>query len=144
MVQRIVLGTLVVAVSALTLGACDNKEQKPKDTPKFQIELDKGAVAGSGLSLPKNMPAYAKVYPGADVIAVVDNKYIGVMVSYETSAPPDEVIAFHKKNIADAGLEIRHEAVIQGTTIFSAKKDKQTLSVTVAGQDGKTMVQLNY
>jgi hypothetical protein len=151
------IGFILALAGAAALSGCDNHKDKSKDGGTsatswgMKIQLDKDHAAMMGATLPANLPAYAMVYPGADVKGVVtmtempQAPWTGV-IHYETAAKPDEVLAFYKKNAADAGLNEATEAQIGKMQHFTAKKASGALlSVNIAPHDnGSTFVEEQY
>jgi hypothetical protein len=112
----------------------------------MKFQLDKTHSATIGADLPDHMPAYAKVYPGADVQGVVDltSAGMGWVVNYTVPARPKDVLDFYKKNSAAEGLETKNDSVIGQAFDFSARKNDAYVSVMIDGKDGGTFVQLKY
>ncbi len=141
-------GATLLLASVVALGGCDNKSDKQKQAPgfKMKVALDENHSATLGVNLPEKMPPYARVFPGANVMSVVDMTaaQMGWMVAYEVPAQPKEVLAFHKKNATDAGLKMTNETTIQGSLNYTAKKGDASLSVTIMAKDGGTFVQETY
>src|ERR1700687_1201988 len=88
------------AVSACARSADHREPQAAPGGQGVEVPIGAGRAATLGMALPSDLPVYAQVYPGADVKAVVVTAGgpMGSMISYVTSAKPELVLAFHKKN----------------------------------------------
>ena len=144
---------IAAAVSlALALGGCDDKG-KPSKPPAGQATLVLGKTRiqvaedrGASIALPSDMPGYAAVYPGAEVRAVVTlhDEAMAAMITYVTTAKPADIIAFHKKNAAAAGLEPSQDMQADGIWHFAAQKKGSHLTVTVVAENEAFSVQETY
>lgn len=153
--KRILGGVALVLACGLALGGCDNKSAKVKHkngkatvtigNTKVQVK-DENSTAS--IPLPAHMPAYAAVYPGSDVKAVVtmNEEETGTMISYSTPAKPDDIIAFYKKNAKTSALETAHEMRIPGAWTFAAqgKDSDKTITITITSDGGVQSVQEVY
>ena len=151
--KRLLCGVAVMAAFGLVLGGCGKKPDKNKEgqatvtfgNTKVQAKDENSTAA---IPLPPNMPAYAAVYPGGNVMAVVtmSDEETGTMISYSTKAKPEDVIAFYKKNAKAASLESLHEMQIAGAWTFAAqsKDSEKTVTVTIMANEGEQQVQEVY
>lgn len=139
-----------LAALAVGLAGCGKEEKKQKPAFKLPIEIkDEGvdATLGGG-KMPKDAPAYAKLYPGADVMSVIKN--IGgpgtaTMVMYTVPGKPEPVIAFYRKLAEEHGLEQVSDKEAFGSRFLRFKTDKKVLSLSFAERTaGETMVELTY
>ena len=143
----------LAAVMALMLGSCDNKPKAHQDTGNHAVVLGntKVEVKGEGSSdrveLPSNMPAYAAIYPGADVRSYVSTSNGGpftAMITYRTKGPPADVIAFYKKQAAAAGLTTSQETNLGTLWTFGAQRGQSQLTVAMVAENGEYSVQETY
>ena len=115
MAKRHIVSNILLGVAfgaAVTLGGCDNNKNKSGEggaAPKLNIQLDATHSATIGPSLPGNIPDYAKVYPGANVMGVVTmtampNAPWTATIQYTAAAKPEVVLAFYKQNAAGSVL----------------------------------------
>lgn len=149
--KRLACGLSIALALGLVLGGCGKKSEKEGQTTVKVGNVEarvKDENSTASIPLPQNMPAYAAVYPGADVKAVVtvNQAETGTMISYTTSAKPDDIIAFYKKNAEAASLESVNEIRMQGAWQFSAqsKDAKSIITVTISTENGMQAVQEVY
>jgi hypothetical protein len=149
-------GVVMVLAAGLALGGCDNKHKS--DSAKEEnghakivvgnTKIEAADEHGGPVALPESMPPYAAVYPGADVRAVVttNQESMTAMITYVTTAKPEDVLAFHKKNAQEAGLTDTQDVQVGGLWHFAAedKAKKINLTVTIVAEDGKYSVQETY
>ncbi|MGH6871359.1 MAG: hypothetical protein ACREHE_07625 [Rhizomicrobium sp.] len=91
------------------------------------------------------LPDFAPLYPGAKVQgSVTANSSEGGTVAFETTAKPDDVIAFYKQKSAAAGLTQKLDMNANGNVTFMASQndDKKTVQVVAAKTDDGTHVQI--
>ncbi|MDE2182756.1 MAG: hypothetical protein KGJ78_07015 [Alphaproteobacteria bacterium] len=145
----------ILAGITLALGGCDDKHKSETRTEDGHATITFGNTKvqvaddhASGVTLPANMPAYAAVYPGADVRAVVttNDASMTAMITYATTAKPGDVLAFHKKNAAAAGLDMSQDVQLGGVWHFAAQKKSgdANLTVTIVAENGRYSVQETY
>ncbi len=94
-----------------------------------------------------NMPDFAPLYPGAKVTSSIsgDNSRdgtTGAMVMFTVTAAPSNVIAFYKQKADAAGLPQTMSADVNNTVMFSATKDKKTVTVSASKSNDVTQVQV--
>jgi hypothetical protein len=94
-----------------------------------------------------NMPDFAPLYPGAKVTSSIsgDNSRdgtTGAMVMFTVAAAPADVIAFYKQKADAAGLPQTMSADVNNTVMFSATKDKKTITVSATKSNDTTQVQV--
>jgi hypothetical protein len=152
--KRILCCVALIAASGLMLGACgkkSDKERQGQTTVKIGDMEVSGTTqqAGETVPLPPNMPSYAAIYPGGEVKAVVTmggQPVTGTMISYTTSASPEELIAFYKKNAEAASLQNVNEIRMSTAWHFSAQKpdNEHAITVTISQENGKQSVQQVY
>ena len=140
----------IVAALAFALGGCDDKGKSGKPSQatllvgktKIEVAEDRGA----NIALPSDLPRYAAVYPGAEVRAVVTvhDPSMAAMITYVTTAKPADVVAFHKKNAAAAGLEPSQDMQMGGIWHFAAQKNDAHLTITVVAENDGYSVQETY
>jgi hypothetical protein len=115
---------LILTAAVLTGCGPSPKEQ----TVRNPMTGEKVTVkSGSGIAAPKNMPAYAPLYPGAviessvdGISSTADGGQQGGMVSYRTKAAPEKVAEFYRGKLDASSLKDRSEANISGSIILGA------------------------
>lgn len=142
----------VLAACGLTLAACGKPTVESKDDKTAVIHGANGDVTMTGAA-PKNLPAYAPLYPGAKVdSSVVTDASTGSggIVSFTVGAPPAAVIDFYKKAAAKSqltsSLGVPAEANGSQVLLLSQPGTKRSLSVSVEPAEGQagTKVGLSY
>ena len=119
--------------------------QAPTDAPTPAAALGEAEPAAPGA------PAFAALYPGATaeapaVIAAGDAGQ-GGLVTFETSASPDEVIAYYRDRAAQAGLRPvmgMNQGDARAYGAADGEPDGAKLSVVAAPAEGNTSVQLSW
>ncbi len=119
--------------------------QAPTDAPTPAAALGEAEPAAPGA------PAFAALYPGATaeapaVIAAGDAGQ-GGLVTFETSATPDEVIAYYRDRAAQAGLRPvmgMNQGDARAYGAADGEPDGAKLSVVAAPAEGNTSVQLSW
>jgi hypothetical protein len=99
-------------------------------------------------SLPKDLPTYVSIYPGAEPVVSID---MGPMMSVglRTTSSPDDVVAYYRAQAAANGLQEQ-----SATSPASAPADQRqlmfkdaaghTLVVGARQQNGETTISLVY
>jgi hypothetical protein len=111
------------------------------DDGKTTVEINTNSLGG------QNLPAYAPVYPGAQVKgSVAVQSEGGGTFALETSDAPDKVIAFYKDRAKSAGLseKLSMSGDGGGTYVASADGDKKALQVVVAKAGTGSQVQVTW
>lgn len=117
-----------------------------KDTGETSMTVDgpEGtATLRSGAGVPVSLPDGFTLFPGSKVITntVVDQPDgKGTMVSFETAAPPDKVVAHYREAAKAAGFDIQLEMNANGTMMIGGerKSDGSSISVTATGGEPTT------
>ena len=118
---------LLIALAALALaGGC--------------VKVDK--------SLPKDLPTYVSIYPGAEPVVSID---MGAMMSVglRTASSPDDVLAYYRAQAAANGLQ-EQSAPTPGNAPADQKQVMfrdaagDTLVVGARPQNGETTISLVY
>lgn len=137
---------LVIAASVLALAACGRAQVKHDGTAV--IKGHDGAVTTVSRNAPTNLPPYLKLYPGGAVKSSLDSGAKGGIVVVETSASPDQVVDFYKKEASAAGLqvEIENNSGDAHVVMFNEPSGgKKNFTVSATKQpDGKTNIGLTY
>ncbi len=122
----------VVFAVALSLAACG------QDGNTVQSEANAKAVA--------IMPAFAPLYPGADVQTSIGGGTGPAAAgtgTFTTPATPDEIIGFYRDKAVAAGMqEVADTGNDFGTDIFAAQRPGMALRVTAGTAAGGTNVQV--
>jgi hypothetical protein len=99
-------------------------------------------------SLPKDLPTYVSIYPGAEPVVSID---MGAMMSVglRTSASPDDVVAYYRAQAAANGLQEQtpptsaNASADQRQAMFKDSAG-HTLVVQARPQNGETTIGLVY
>lgn len=105
---------------------------------------DGTATLRAGTDVPVNLPDGFTLFPGTKVVnnAVVNQPDgQGTMITFESAAPADKVVAHYRDAAKAAGFDIQLEMNTNGTQMVAGerKADSTTVSVTASpgeGQDG--------
>ncbi|MBI1407825.1 MAG: hypothetical protein GC145_17055 [Caulobacter sp.] len=147
--------TLSLILVAATLAGCG---PSPKERTIRNPETGEKATVttGQGIAAPRNMPAYAPLYPGAvvessvdGVSASADGGQRGGMVSFRTSAAPAKVADFYRGRFDASSLKDRSETNISGSIILGAASaggggEGVQVSIVPAEDGGGSVVTLIY
>jgi hypothetical protein len=141
---------IFVLAAAVALGACSRRVET---APGGQVTIrgDNGQSVTIGHQAPPNMPAYAPIYPGGQIVSTVAAPTGGVVI-FKVAAAPDAVAAFYLKAASAAQLTSQLDssstaggANASRSMIFGQEGSKRSLAVTIASQpDGQTQVNLMY
>jgi hypothetical protein len=141
---------IIIAAGALTLAAC-NQNPDINHGGKIEVKGKDGATATISKQLPDNLPAYAKVYPGATVTSSMAIGDKGGILTYETTAPADMVMAFYKSAATAAKLtdsmdsaKLSAEKAGAHVIVFNEPGTQRNLSASVQAEGGVTKVALTY
>jgi hypothetical protein len=140
------LRVLVIAASVLALAACGRAQVKHDGSAVFHGRDGSTVTVGHGA--PKNLPGYLKAYPGATIKSSLDSGANGGVLVMETSAGPEAVIDFYKREAAAAGLQVQMDSNNPGAphvVMFSDPDGKRNFNVSATPQpSGKTDIGLTY
>lgn len=130
------------AVAALVMvSACGS--EKAERTFHDPESGDTVTVAnGPNLTAPRNLPAYAPLYPGAVIETSVDGvsgadagARRGGMIGFRTGDTPQTVAAFYRARLDASGLTERGDANMNGTIMLTAGSADQSghgVQITIA------------
>jgi hypothetical protein len=158
---------LIAGGAAMILAACGSEtsgEFKTGDGENAEYTVDKETGETSmtiegedgetslraGANVPVSLPAGFSLFPGSKVVSntvVNQPDGQGTMVTFETEAPADKVVAHYRDAAKAAGFEIQIEMNTNGTMMVGGerKDDGSSLSVTATtGDDSKTSGQLVF
>jgi|UPI00083131B3 hypothetical protein len=152
---------LMAGGAALMLAACGSETSGEFETAdgknaEYTVDKETGetsmtitgkdgeATLRAGADVPVSLPAGFTLFPGTKVInnAVVSQPDgQGTMITFESAAPADEVVAHYRDAAKAAGFDIQLEMNTNGTQMVAGerKSDSATVSVTASpgeGQDG--------
>ena len=104
---------------------------------------DGEATLRSGADVPVTLPDGFTLFPGSKVVTntVVDQPDgKGTMVTFETDAPAEKVVAHYRDAAKAAGFDIQLEMTTNGTMMVGGerKADGSSLSVTATGGEPTT------
>ncbi|UYV15303.1 hypothetical protein [Porphyrobacter sp. ULC335] len=156
---------LAFAASAtLALAACGSESSGSFTTSdgkdaEYRIDAETGETSmtidgengttslRSGEGVPLSLPEGFSLFPGSKVLTntvVTEAGGGGAMVTYETDAAADTVIAHYRDQAKAAGFDIAAELTTNGTitVIGERKSDGSGLSVTATKGDGVTTGQI--
>jgi hypothetical protein len=161
--MRLAAAILAGGTAAMLLAACgaDPAEKASAQDPahgeytidkqtgetRMTIKVPEGTASlRSGAKVPLRLPAGFTLFPGATVVTntvVSQPDGQGTMVSFETDAAADDVIAHYKAEAIAAGFAIELEVNTNGSHLIGGvrKRDGSHLSVT-ATQGKPTTAQL--
>lgn len=149
------LGTAIAAIGLMTLAACDGgaagqTEAAAPDVNSQSSSPAAAAASGQNASGTVTAPAYAAIYPGAEVeqpaVSAAGEDGPGGMVTFTTDADPEAVVAFYREQAEQGGLSSL-TALSQGETrAYSAAGEDGAAVQVVAAPDGegRTSVQLTW
>lgn len=126
------------------------QEKDDQTTVTFSGDGGEGSITVGGGAAPRDLPAYAPVYPGATILSTMSGRNEeggGGMVTLESADAPGKVLAFYEGKIAGAGLSQTAKAQSSAGATLSASdtaagRDVQ-ISIT-AGPDGGSIVTIAY
>lgn len=144
--------------AALLVAACGSEtsgEFTTEDGENAEYTIDKAtgetsmtvkgpdgtATLRSGADVPVNLPDGFSLFPGSRVVTntvVKQPDGQGTMVSFESDAAADAVIAHYRKQAESAGFDIQIEMNTNGTRMIGGerKADGSSMSITASGNDG--------
>lgn len=145
--------------AALMLAACGSEtsgEFETEDGKNAEYTIDKEtgetsmtiegedgeATLRAGANVPVSLPAGFTLFPGSKVVnnAVVNQPDgQGTMISFESDAPADKVVAHYRDAAKAAGFDIQLEMNTNGTQMVAGerKADSATVSVTAIPGEGE-------
>jgi ABC-type Fe3+-hydroxamate transport system substrate-binding protein len=147
---------LVLALAAIALHGCGRSDESAKVTSSTNgsggqtVTVNDGhgtqVTVNAGPGASASTPSYAPVYPGATIETSVSAPDKGGMVTFQTTASRDTIIAFYKKSAASAGMKDIVNTASEHMTSYSATDEKTHWGLTVVAvdQDNGTHVQLNW
>lgn len=151
---------IVAGGAAVLLAACGSETSGEFTTEdgknaEYSIDKDTGetsmtvegpdgtATLRSGTDVPVTLPTGFSLFPGSKVITntvVKQPDGTGTMISFETDAPSDTVVAHYRNQAKSAGFDIQLEMNTNGTQMIGGerKSDGSSLSVTATSGDMTT------
>lgn len=115
-------------------------------TTTVRGENGEGAVIGSGSEAASAGPVYSRPYPGSRVVSSVITETEGAgLITFETDAQPDTVIAYYRQRMEEADLTPRADMTLGGTRHFGAESDSGgELNVVIAPQGDRSVVTVTW
>lgn len=109
------------------------------------MKIKAGDAVDADAALPYDLPMIDGAEVGAQMSSSGDKGEKGAMVTFTTRKSPDEVLAFYKDALTDAGFKVENEASMNEMRMVSGKRgEKEGVAVTITkgeGDDaGKTSV----
>ena len=159
------LAWVLTGGAAVMLAACGSETSgefttESGENAEYTINEDSGetsmtikgedgeATLRSGADVPVTLPDGFTLFPGSKVVTntVVDQPDgKGTMVTFETDAPADKVVAHYRDAAKAAGFDIQLEMTTNGTVMIGGerKSDESSISVTATtGDDSATTGQI--
>tara|TARA_R110002167_G_scaffold46354_11_gene138430 strand:- start:1905 stop:2426 length:522 start_codon:yes stop_codon:yes gene_type:complete len=146
-----------LAVVAVGLYACDSgrSERTIRDRETGESVTVR---TGPALAAPRNMPAFAPIYPGAAILSSMDGisgsssdggVQTGGMVSFSTKDDPERVARFYRARLDASNLTERGDANVNGAMILSGTAAEDTgdgvqISIAPSGEGEGSVVTLIY
>ena len=96
---------------------------------------------GKNVELPSDFPDDVPVYPDATLVASMATPE-GMMVSSQSTADLDDVLAFYKKELASEGWTIEAEMNMGPQRMISFSKGDRSVMVTASNDEGQTQISL--
>lgn len=138
----------VAAAFGLALAACSKNADTDSAAAVTLYGAD-GTKTRISQQLPKDLPDYVKIYPGATVTSATDSGGVGT-IGLEVSDPPAKILDFYKAQAVAAKLNDIVDSGASGNDdsgrmlILSQRDTKRSLSVAVEPSGDKTQVSLLY
>lgn len=157
-----------LALSILALAACGppktvtTRDPTTGEEGKVTISDKDGVVrfetadgtahfeAGDNVKVPKNLPAFAEIYPGLRIESVITGEGVGVgesggvLTGFSADAP-EKVASFYRDLIKRRGMRTVIDQAGNGTIVLNAADAKEaSLYLTIVPKDGGSTVGLTY
>lgn len=154
-----------MALAALALAACSGAESEERTETRVDggtirtegsgenttaiIETDDGAgaVIGAGAAAEADSgPIFARPYPGSRVVSSVTSPSDDAgLITFQTDAPVDTVIAYYRERADEAGFNSLAEMTMGGSRHFGAEAPSGgEFNVVVQPQDGQSTVTVTW
>ncbi len=143
-------------ILAILVAACSDSGAAPEASAEAARDARNAgnvasAMAGSatGLVDTSDLPDFVEMYQGATPVMNMktnDSGAAGGLLSYTTTAPITDVIAFHRASAARNGIEIKTETTTpDGMMLGGTSADEsETLMVMIARGEAETTVSLTH
>lgn len=148
--------SIALALSILGLiAACDSGTEQ-RSIRNAETGESITVRSGTGAAAPRNMPAYAPIYPGAVIESSMDGVsssaeggQSGGMVAFRTSDSPQKVASFYRARLDSSGLTERNDANLNGTMLLTAASSDDTdhgvqISISPSEQGNGSVVSVIY
>lgn len=155
---------LTLALAALTLAGCgDGGEVETSheipggsihtegsgDDTTTVIHTEEGneAVIGSGSEAAASAgPAFSRPYPGSRIVSSVTSASENAgLITFETDAQADTIIAYYRQRVEEAELTPRADMTLNGTRHFGAESDSGgEFNVVISPQDDRSVVTVSW
>ncbi|GGI88896.1 hypothetical protein GCM10007973_26580 [Polymorphobacter multimanifer] len=141
---------------AMLLAACSDSGAAPEASAEAARDARNAgnvasAMAGSATGLVdiSDLPDFVEMYQGATPIMNMktnDSGAAGGLLSYTTTAPITEVVAFHRASAKRNGIDFKTEAATpDGMTLAGTSADEaRSLMVMIARGEAETTVSLTH
>jgi hypothetical protein len=126
------------------------QEKGDQTTLTFEGAEGAGAITMGGGAAPRDLPAYAPVYPGAKIVSSMAGSSTeggGGMVALETPDAPEKVLAFYEGKLAGSGLPQTMKSQSGAGTMLALSDEATGQGVQVSitpGPSGGAMVTIAY
>lgn len=114
---------------------------------------DTGEAVTFGSNAAEQMPSWVTPYPGATAQGGLTGMKQGVVtggnITYSSTDPVSQVIAFYKERMTEQGFQLKEEAQMAASESFamvsgSSADEKRTLTVSASSAEGQTTIQLAF
>lgn len=96
---------------------------------------------GKKVELPSDFPDDVPVFPDATLVTSVSAPD-GIMLSSESTANPEDVLAFYKKELGSEGWTTEAEMNMGGQRMISFSKGDRQVTITASSDEGQTQISL--
>ena len=101
------------------------------------MTIKAGDAVDGDAALPYDLPLIAGAEVGAQMTASGDKGKKGGMVTFTTDKSADEVLAFYKNALTEAGFNIENEASMNDARMVGGKRgEKESIAVTITSGEG--------
>lgn len=158
------IAALTLALVAVTLAGCgdDDAGETRHETPGGSIHTEGSgedtttvihtedgaeAVIGSGSEAAASVgPAFSRPYPGSRVVSSVTSASENAgLITFETDAQADTIIAYYRQRVEEAELTPRADMTLNGTRHFGAESATGgEFNVIISPQDGRSTVTVSW
>jgi len=149
-----IVAATLLALPLAAFVACGSDETIETDQGTVTVDHDDDTmtVTGGGenkfemktgkkVELPADFPDDVPVFPDATLVTSVSAPD-GIMLSSESTAKPDDVLAFYKKELGSEGWTTEAEMNMGGQRMISLSKGDRQVTITASSDEGQTQISL--